>query len=169
MSRKIRRVPANWQHPTYRTMRWGKGEIETWRPLLDRDFAKEAAEWDSEKAEWDSGTHAAKAKYPNMSYEDYAGERPDAQWYVPYDLSGDLPWWQMYETVTEGTPVTPAFATADELIDFLVEHGQQYEGGDSDGPWPRERAETFVKSEGWFPSFILSGGQFFQAKDGKPT
>jgi hypothetical protein len=29
-------------------------------------------------------------------------------------------WFQAWETVTEGTPVTPPFATTDELVDYLA-------------------------------------------------
>ena len=171
MSREIRRVPANWQHPTYRTMRLRPGfygEIETWKPLLNSSFAEQLAEWEERKAAWDSGQDPDRAKYPDMSFEEWHGEKPEADYYVPYDPNGDLPWWQMYETVSEGTPVTPAFATPEELIEFLVENGQQYEGGETDGPWERERAEKFVRDEGWFPSFVVKNGVFATAKEGMP-
>lgn len=154
MSREVRRVPANWQHPTYRTERWGRGIIETWHPLFDRDFAKEAAEWDEQFAAWQRGERPEGAeKYADMSFDKWHGERPDPAWYVPYDVNGDLPWWQMYETVSEGTPVSPAFATAEELIEHLSTVGEVHEG-EPEGAWPRERAEKFVLSERWFPSFI---------------
>lgn len=176
MGREIRRVPANWQHPTYRTMRARPGfygEIETLKPLFDRDFAKEAAEWDAEKAAWDRGERPDSfdaARYGAISFEDWHGERPDSEWYVNYDVNGDLPWWQMYETVSEGTPVTPAFATPEELIDFLATTGEQYENGEGSGPWERERAEQFVRNERWFPSFVSVGGGPLQGvKEGWPA
>jgi hypothetical protein len=51
--------------------------------------------------------------------------------------------WQMWETVSEGSPVTPVFATADELVWHLViEHGHSESG-----------ARAFVNS-GWAPSMI---------------
>ena len=31
--------------------------------------------------------------------------------------------WQVWETVSGGSPVTPVFASAEELIDYLVENG----------------------------------------------
>lgn len=174
MGREIRRVPANWQHPTYRTMRMRRdfyGEIETWKPLLNRSFNEEAAKWDERKEAWDRGErpdYFDADKHGAISFEDWEGDRPDPEYYVPYDVNDDLPWLQMYETVSEGTPVTPAFATADELIDFLCERGQQYEAGETDGPWPRDRAEAFVRNERWFPSGIIIGAEFYDAKTGYP-
>ena len=32
-------------------------------------------------------------------------------------------WYQLYEVVTLGTPVTPAFATQEELITYMSEYG----------------------------------------------
>lgn len=52
--------------------------------------------------------------------------------------------WQVWETVSEGSPVTPVFATAELLIDYLVE---------SDG-WQRDSAVRFVKAA-WAPSLIV--------------
>lgn len=172
MGREIRRVPANWEHPKYRIEQFRNRVLQwvyTWHPLFDRDFAKELAEWKEAKAAWDRGERDESAvKYGCKTFEEWHGDAPNREWYVPYDVNGDLPWWQMYETVSEGTPVTPAFATPEELIDFLVSTGEVYDSGESDGPWPRDRAEKFVRSEQWFPSMITVGGETFTAKDGFP-
>lgn len=51
--------------------------------------------------------------------------------------------WQIWETVSEGSPVTPVFATADELVWHLViEEGYSEQG-----------ARSFV-TRGWAPSLI---------------
>ncbi len=61
--------------------------------------------------------------------------------------------WQVWETVSEGSPVTPVFATAEALIDHLVNvgvWGRRYS---------REAAEAFVYSEsGWVPSAVGISG-----------
>ncbi len=49
----------------------------------------------------------------------------------------------MWETVSEGSPVTPVFATAEELVCHLVINDGYSEQG----------ARAFVKS-GWAPSMI---------------
>lgn len=174
MGREIRRVPANWQHPKYKTMRMrrdGLREIETYKPLLGRSFSDDAQEWDDEKAAWDRGDrpdYFDAEKYGPISFENWSGDRPTPEWYVPYDTHGDLPWWQMYETVSEGTPVTPAFATPDELIEHLATVGEIHEDGTGDGPWLRERAAAFVLREKSAPSFIISNGTIYDAKSGFP-
>ncbi len=49
-------------------------------------------------------------------------------------------WWQVWENVSEGSPITPAFATKEELVDYLVNYGEQGSGE----VWRREAAEKFV-------------------------
>jgi hypothetical protein len=68
-------------------------------------------------------------------------------------------WWQVWETVSEGSPVTPAFATDDELIDYLVKNGDLWSqrrrndrGPDADPPPSRKAATNFVKGSGWVAS-----------------
>ncbi len=55
--------------------------------------------------------------------------------------------WQMWETVTEGSPVSPVFPTADGLENWLI--GQGYSEG---------AAEQFTQV-GWAPSMIMQGGR----------
>lgn len=74
-------------------------------------------------------------------------------------------WWQVWETVSEGSPVTPAFATRDELITYLVEHGDAWDQKRGDGGWAREAAESFVGT-GWAPSLIGSPGALREPRDG---
>src|ERR1035437_1164735 len=59
--------------------------------------------------------------------------------------------WQVWETVSEGSPITPVFATDVELIDWLVTEGthcvatpwKRHEQWDA--PFRRSAAEEFVK------------------------
>ncbi len=61
---------------------------------------------------------------------------------------GERTHYQVYETVSEGTPMSPVFATKEELIEWLVNDGGQ------DGPHSRKAAEAFVKNE-WAPSMVI--------------
>ena len=71
--------------------------------------------------------------------------------------------WQVWETVSEGSPITPVFPTAEELVDYLATKGTTWDqkpsafGGDR-GPWRREAAESFVKS-GFAMSFTTIVGE----------
>lgn len=57
--------------------------------------------------------------------------------------------WQIWETVSEGSPTSPVFATREELIEHLMTKG----AGGVCGPSSREAAERFVET-GWAPSFV---------------
>jgi hypothetical protein len=57
--------------------------------------------------------------------------------------------WQVWNTVSEGSPVTPVFATRAELVDHLCTPGQQVTL--REGPMARDEAERFVDA-GWVPS-----------------
>lgn len=78
-------------------------------------------------------------------------------------------WYQVWQTVSEGSPVTPPFATPEELVDYLVAYGEEFRGENSSGPYSRKAAEQMVHGRGWFPSSLAnSGGAFLTAKDGFP-
>jgi len=89
------------------------------------------------------------------SVEEYIGERPSADegtLYTPEDWPPpEERGYVVYETVSEGTPITPCFATQEELIDWLAEKGTAW-----DDPMPREVAERFVRGSGWLPSVIVT-------------
>ena len=78
-------------------------------------------------------------------YEEYAGERPkEGDGYRPDWGDRELAY-QFYETVSEGTPLSPPFATLGELADFLVEKLG----------YDRRVAESFC-GVGWAPSFVVT-------------
>lgn len=76
--------------------------------------------------------------------------------------------WQVWETVSEGSPVTPAFATRDELIAYLVEGGDAWDRKRGDGGWTRENAESFI-DQAWAPTLITSACQQYAPRDGAPA
>lgn len=76
--------------------------------------------------------------------------------------------WQVWETVSEGSPITPVFPTREALIDYLVEGGDRWDRKRGSGGWSRENAEQFV-SDAWAPSLITAGGKVYQPRDGSPA
>lgn len=88
------------------------------------------------------------------------GQRPDPTNYMPvWDVPADELGWCLYQTVSEGTPVTPVFATADELIDHLCTVGQDWD----QRPMRRKAAETLVRNGSSLGSFIVAGGQLLDS------
>lgn len=92
------------------------------------------------------------------SLEAYDGQRADAEaWKRPEPPTGEG--WQLWQTVSEGGPVTPVFKTAEGLVDYLSTRGEVLSDGTNDGPYAREAAEALV-SQGF------SAGSGFTTGDG---
>lgn len=82
------------------------------------------------------------------SLERYEGQRAEAETWEPTEPpKGDG--WQLWETVSEGSPISPVFATSDELAGWMSDPAR----GDR---WvPPAAAAKFV-ADGWAPSFVGS-------------
>lgn len=164
MGREIRRVPANWDHPKITKFKSFKRIEETgYQPIFDRPYIEAITEWIKDHAAWEAGTHADLCGEDPVSKEEcahfaeWSGNPPDVEFYRPNWKPEEMTWYQVYETVSEGTPVTPPFATQEELIDYLVANGDfwdQSRRADTTNkgafhmpcdPWPRANAERFVK------------------------
>jgi hypothetical protein len=171
MGREIRRVPPHWEHPRDTEGR----RAGDYKPLYNRTWEQEVCEWKEGFAKWEAGLRPGfhpdtketvwqpKAEW---SYADIYADQPDLEWweyhsspptdrddYRPYS-DADAVWFQVYETVSEGTPVTPAFATREELVEYLATRGDFWDQSRGDGPWKRETAERFV-NVGWAPSMMV--------------
>lgn len=127
MGREIRRVPEGWEHP-----RKPNGDFQ---PMSDYTFADALDTWRGERPYYDSDADHEKDKPVDRG--DY---RPE------WDT--DPTHYQFYENVTEGTPLSPVFATEQELEDWLVESGT----------CNREQAKAFIK-RGYVPTFRVIGGE----------
>ena len=62
--------------------------------------------------------------------------------------------YQIWETVSEGSPVSPVFATPEELSDWMVANDDSVTRGTSRDQWLK-----FINGPGWAPSFVASGGE----------
>lgn len=120
-----------------------------------------SASWEIQKAIFaGAGIDRELSKFGVCKVCDGEGLDPDVK--EVYDAWEQTPipngsWWQVWETVSEGSPVTPAFATDAELIDYLVVNGDARDQKRGDGGWSRENAEKFV-SVGWAPSAMVVSG-----------
>ncbi len=57
--------------------------------------------------------------------------------------------YQLWETVTEGSPISPVFATPEALAAWLVDHPRGVDAGTTYAQWL-----AFIRGPGWAPSFI---------------
>lgn len=171
MGREIRRVPANWEHPVTKD-NYGRMRKQP----MDRGTYEEAcAEWLADFDRIRSGNldEIERECYPGGVCH-WASENtaPDPAYYRPWK-DEDATWYQVWETVSEGTPVSPAFATEEELINYLAEHGDEWDqkrchepdwqrlwgGTPGVSGWGRQQAERFVKGPGWAPSLVIQNGR----------
>jgi hypothetical protein len=134
MGREVRMVPVGWQHP-----KDGDGK---YIPLLRGKYATAAAEWDEGYAHWQNGevenwgAKAGESKWKprdtddeTSTYSEWSGRRPSPDDYMPNFPEGTATMLMMYEDTSEGTPISPAFATPEELARWLADTGASAFGG----------------------------------------
>ena len=136
MGREVRRVPADWQHP--------KNEYDRYKPLYPGERYKANAEGFLEKANAEGLQEAI----------DWYGQAPDQNDYIPNWPESERTHYMMYEDTSEGTPISPAFATPEELARWLADTGASSFGSNTASyeGWLR------VAKGGWAPSAVSIGG-----------
>lgn len=155
MGREVRRVPADWTHPT-KISDYSGEEIDV--PLHSGPFSAALREWEAGKAKWDAGERPSYAD-PDDTFEEMEGRRPVEAAYMPEWPEGIATHYMMYETTSEGTPISPAFATPEELARWLTDNnasafagmGASYDG------WLRVCRGGFAPSMVSDPSGVRSG------------
>ena len=137
MGREVRRVPADWQHP--------KDELTgSYKPLSPGEQYKANAEGFLEKANAEGLQEAI----------DWYGQAPNQNDYMPDWPASERTHYMMYEDTSEGTPISPAFATPEDLARWLAETGASSFGSQTASyeGWLR------VAQGGWAPSAVSIGG-----------
>lgn len=147
MGREVRRVPADWQHPM-------DPDTGRFKPLLGSDFAQALKEWNAENEKWSRGEFPdyADEESRRMSYSEWNGDQPKRCDYMPSWPTEQRTHLMMYEDTSEGTPISPAFATPEELARWLVDNNASAFGrstGTYEG-WLR------VARGGWAPSMVAT-------------
>jgi hypothetical protein len=123
MSREVRKVPKDWQHP--------KSEDGKFIPLFDgKALRRLQEEWDIHEAKWKEGLRddwrgewkAREGDEKSMSFEEWFGPRPSPENYMPDWPDEERTHLMMYESTSEGTPISPAFETPEELARWLTDN-----------------------------------------------
>lgn len=158
MGREVRRVPADWQHPI-------NPETGRHKPLFDGGcFADQLREWNDGNAKWSNGEFPSYTDDESklLTYSEYSGDKPKSCDYMPAWPDEQRTHYMMYEDTTEGTPISPAFETPEELARWLVDNnasafagqGASYEG------WLR------VANGGFAPGMVIVGNVMTSGVDG---
>ena len=156
MSREIRRVPLDWKHPENEScphlngLDWSHKRHSSshefqygkcFRPILDKDFDTALQDWINEYKLWKNGEHPNQEDY---SYQEYAGHPPNPEDYRPAWTPKEAIGYQIYETVSEGTPISPVFEILDEMKEWLLSEG-----------YSEFASQKFIE-DGWAPSMVFT-------------
>lgn len=145
MGRTVRMVPADWEHPKY-------SEYEVlerpycagrYKPLLE-GYSKDAADF------------LAKASREGLQEAiDYFGRAPDKGDYMPEWTDAERTHFMMYETTSEGTPMSPAFPTPEALATWLADTGA------SSFASYTATYDQWLQTirRGWAPSAVMADGR----------
>lgn len=149
MGREIRMVPKAWEHP--------KNESGRYKGLFDSSYIDELKEYNAEKAYFDAGfdddgVSKLPAAAKELSFDDWRGGMCDPDMYMPSWPDKEKTHLMMYETTSEGTPISPAFETPEGLAQWLF---------DNNASSFASRTATYdqwlgVCKGGWAPSAIIS-------------
>jgi hypothetical protein len=151
------------------THRWVKGEgwqvldppvvptvdeVNTWAiTTMGHDSINAWVAWKA-RCEREGYEDTCEACHGHGSHEVYPGQRADADaWEREEPPSGDG--WQLWETVSEGSPISPVFPDAEGLAQWLTTPASCW--GATKRPMTISQARGFVGA-GWAPSFIGNAG-----------
>lgn len=138
MGREIRRVPPNWEHP--------RDRFGNYKPIFDQDYETAAQEWMQALLDFEADKNGEKTKATERGikfYWDWDGMPPDLDYYRP-KWEQEATHYQIYEDVSEGTPISPVFASLGEMKEWILAQG-----------YSEHDADQFIEYE-WAPSFIFT-------------
>jgi hypothetical protein len=143
-------VPASWVHP--------EGDRGP-KPLFEGPYSKSAAQF------------LAMANEKGLQEAvDYFGQAPVQEDYMPDFEPGTATHLMMYETCSEGTPISPAFATPEELAHWLADNNASAFGreGATYEQWLATCKSGFAPSAVFIPGQGLMSGVAALTASGSP-
>lgn len=167
-----RRVPPYWIHPMYVTH--GR---ELHRPLHDgARFAEDMAEWQKHRAKWDEGlmeqTFGDRRSWAPIppdavaaGFERLFGYCPKAENYAPVWTPEQATAWQVYEEVSEGTPISKVYPDLDTMArEIAAECGHSFEA-------MRKKILATVEYGFWYIDVkeFEEGGKYYNYPTDYPT
>lgn len=123
---ELRKVPEGWEHP--------KDDRGRYIPLHGGSYSKDASEWEERKEMWNKGFQLSFSLDPEVrefepideeaseEFGHWDEERPVKEKYAPDWKPEERTHFQMYETISEGTPASPVMETQEELARWLSDN-----------------------------------------------
>ncbi len=166
MSREVRRVPADWK---------GKfKEDGREQPHYDQPFHEAARQWKEEFAKWEAGerpSYWTEGEDPD-EYWEWEGMPPDSEYYRPDWPDEIRTHLMMYQTTSEGTPISPAFEKPEDLARWLADNGASAFAGMTATyeQWLATIMRGSAMSAAWSPATgFVSGVGAESTRAGKPV
>lgn len=122
-NREVRRVPKDWQHP--------KDASGRYVPLFDGvDLDRRQAMWDEGARKWSQGLRRDHRggwqpiddDAKSLTFGEWDSHRPDPRAHMPQWSQEERTHIMLYECTSEGTPLSPAFESPEELARWLVDN-----------------------------------------------
>lgn len=161
MGREVRRVHKDWKHPFNERGR---------KIALHRGpFSKALSDWKEGKRQWDLGFVRDWSKdgvgwgpkdTDCKTFEEWDGGKPQPHDYMPEWEPEELTHIQMYETCSEGTPISPVMEKPKELARWLADNNASAFGsqGASYESWLATIEQGWAVSGVFTPSTGLISG-----------
>lgn len=150
MGREIRRVPKGWEHPK---------DESGFIAMYDEDYDSACREWWVEACQWHRSMNPDKENEGNRKefpwYWDWDGNPPDKKSYRS-KFKEKVDCYQIYETVSEGTPVSPVFSSKEEMIEWMIQPIDRQSDYNRGEDWQCMQAMTPIQAE----KFIENGHAF---------
>jgi len=174
MGIELRKVPADWKHPTDSdyssrgrgsSLAYSAPRNEKWRCLhMEQSWAQASREWWRERIKkvltvwltyWPSvfGLMEPPREIKYWSQEEAPDDKPEHFYYRPNWRKRDLTHFQLYETVSEGTPISPVMPSLESLAEWCAAQSREV--------WVNTRMDKagwmrFFGSGGWAPSMVIT-------------
>ena len=118
MGREIRKVPKDWKHP--------RDKYGRLKPMFAEAYEDVINAWMQNHILWQKGEHPDQKLYPKDTaackfFAEWSGDAPGIEFYNPNKWNEDQACcFQVYENVSEGTPMSPVFETLQAVEDWMV-------------------------------------------------
>jgi hypothetical protein len=152
MGREIRRVPKDWVHPQMVSKYYGSEGQMVDRPMYEQTYESAMDEWIRNYQLWRIGQHPDQldgSAKDCKTFQQWEGTPPDAEYYNTFYDPNDpavATHYQIYQNVSEGSPVSPVFETLEEMETWLISQGHS-----------EKAAKGFCRT-GYAPAMIMGPG-----------
>jgi hypothetical protein len=126
--------------------------------MYDESFSEAVREWKESFAAWEDGINASfnrpRTAEETEEYWEYGGGPPDRVFYRPDWPEEARTHYQMYENVSEGTPISPPMPSPESLAQWLADN----DANAGAGATASYEAWLRICQGGYAPSMIVRAG-----------